>query len=114
MIAVRSETALASLDDWLIGLGMLLRGDGNDVRPDRMYGYELEPLIRLANMHVVADGSDDWRRYLAFRDHLRANPADRDSYGALKRRLASRHPSDRLAYIAGKADFITPRRGDVA
>jgi GrpB-like predicted nucleotidyltransferase (UPF0157 family) len=111
-IAVRPGTELTSLDDWLVGLGMLLRGDANEVRPDRMYGYELEAMVRLANVHVIAHDSDDWRRYLAFRDHLRAHPADRDAYGALKHDLAARHPSDRLAYIDGKADFITARRGD--
>lgn len=113
-IAVHPGTELASLDAWLVGLGMLLRGDANDVRPDRMYGYELEPMVRLANVHVVEQGSADWRRYLAFRDHLRANPTDRDAYAALKRALAVQHPDDRIAYIDGKADFITTRRGDAA
>lgn len=111
-IAVVPGTELASLDGWLLGLGMLLRGDANDIRPDRMYGYELEPMVRLANVHVIEHESEDWRRYLAFRDHLRAHPADRDAYGALKRTLATQHPSDRLAYIDGKQDFITARRGD--
>lgn len=111
-IAVVPGTDLASLDDWLIGLGMLLRGDADDVRPDRMYGYELEPLVRLANVHVLEHGTEDWRRYLAFRDHLRAHADDRDAYGALKHALAARHPSDRLAYIDGKQEFITARRGD--
>jgi len=111
-IAVVPGTKLASLDGWLIGLGMLLRGDANDVRPDRMYGYEIEPMIRLANVHVLDHGDDDWRRYLAFRDHLRAHPADRDAYGALKRSLAAQHPSDRLAYVDGKQDFVIARRGD--
>lgn len=63
-------------------------------------------------MHVVEEGSEGIRRYRAFRDHLRAHPDDRDAYGALKRGLAARHPEDRLAYIDGKADFITARRGD--
>jgi len=114
LIGVHDGTELASLDDWLVGLGMLLRGDANDVRPDRMYGYELEPMIRLANVHVIEHDSGDWRRYLAFRDHLRAHRADRDAYAALKRSLATRHPSDRLAYIDGKQDFIIARRGDPA
>ncbi|MFD5215016.1 GrpB family protein [Microbacterium sp. NPDC058345] len=111
-IGVASGTDLSTLDDWLLGLGMLLRGDGNDVRPDRMYGYELEPMNRLANVHVIERDSADWRRYIAFRDHLRRHPSDRDAYGALKRRLAAEHPDDRLAYIEGKAAFIVARRGD--
>lgn len=111
LIGVRSGAEMSSLDDWLIGHGMLLRGNADGIRPDRMYGYELEPMIRLANVHVLEHGDADWRRYLAFRDHLRTNPADRDAYGILKRRLAAQHPDDRLAYIDGKESFILPRRG---
>ncbi|UNK72313.1 GrpB family protein [Microbacterium sp. H1-D42] len=109
-IGVRPGSRLGSLDDWLGGLGMLLRGDANDVRPDRMYGYELEPMIRLLNVHVLELGSQGWRDYLAFRDHLRAHPDDRDAYGVLKQSLATQHPDDRLAYIAGKESFILDRR----
>lgn len=108
-IAVRPGTPLESLDGWLTSAGMLLRGDANDNRPDRMYGFELEPMIRLANVHVLEDGSPGWRRYLAFRDHLRANAVDRREYGRLKRALAVQHPNDRLAYIAGKQDYIVAR-----
>lgn len=109
-IGVRPETPLASLDEWLVGLGMLLRGDANDVRPDRMYGFELEPMIRLANVHVLQYDSQGWRDYLVFRDHLRGHTDDRDAYGSLKRSLAAQHPDDRLAYIDGKEAFILARR----
>lgn len=108
-IAVRPGTPLESLDGWLTSAGMLLRGDANGIRPDRMYGFELEPMVRLANVHVLEDGSPGWRRYLAFRDHLRANAADRREYGRLKRALSSQHPDDRSAYIAGKQDYILAR-----
>lgn len=108
-IAVRAGTPLESLDAWLTSAGMLLRGDANDIRPDRMYGFELEPMIRLANVHVLEHGSPGWRRYLAFRDHLRANAQDRREYGRLKHALAVQHPDDRLAYIAGKQDYIVAR-----
>jgi len=43
-----------------------------------------------ADVHVWASGSDEVRRYLAFRDRLRASPADRDLYAARKRELAAR------------------------
>lgn len=109
-IGVRPGTPSDALDGWLSGLGMLLRGDATDVRPDRMYGYELEPMIRLVNVHVLEYQSRGWQDYLGFRDHLRADPVDREAYGALKRRLADRHPGDRLAYIRDKESFILPRR----
>jgi|tagenome__1003787_1003787.scaffolds.fasta_scaffold20949720_2 GrpB-like predicted nucleotidyltransferase (UPF0157 family) len=63
-------------------------------------GYELrvrEPGHRMvrppthdANVHVWAAGCDEERRYLALRDRLRADAADRDRYAAVKRELATR------------------------
>jgi GrpB-like predicted nucleotidyltransferase (UPF0157 family) len=61
-------------------------------------GYELrvrEPGHRLVrtpardvHVHVCSAGSAWERDHLAFRDRLRASPADRDAYAALKQRLA--------------------------
>ena len=47
-----------------------------------------------------------WERLL-FRDYLIANPDVAAGYEQLKKRLASAHPNDRLAYTVGKTDFIS-------
>ncbi|WP_030447569.1 dephospho-CoA kinase [Actinocatenispora sera] len=44
---------------------------------------------RLVQLHVRAQASPAWRYALAFRDWLRAEPAMRDGYAALKQRLAA-------------------------
>lgn len=44
---------------------------------------------RLVHLHVRVAASPAWRYALAFRDWLRAGPAVRDDYAALKRRLAA-------------------------
>lgn len=44
---------------------------------------------------------------LAFRDHLRTDPADRAEYARIKRELSAADDEDRPAYRAGKAPFIT-------
>jgi len=49
---------------------------------------------RHANLHVRVDGSPGWRFALLFPDWLRAHPAERDDYLALKRELAHRFQSD--------------------
>lgn len=46
-------------------------------------------------------------RHLAVRDFLRAHRDEADSYEALKRELARRHPEDRLAYIAVKEQYVS-------
>jgi dephospho-CoA kinase len=49
---------------------------------------------RPANVHLRIAGSPGWRLALLFPDWLRANPAERDDYLAVKRQLANRYESD--------------------
>ena len=76
-----------------------------------------------AHLHLVGHGDPQWRRYLALRDRLRADPAARSVYAQLKGRLAAQFSVDRRAYTAAKAAFIqqllsedvrmaTPNRAD--
>ncbi len=51
-------------------------------------------------------GSAFWRGHLAFRDALRADADVRDTYAALKQRLAAAHGHDREAYTDAKAAFV--------
>ncbi|MFC9558307.1 GrpB family protein [Agromyces sp. NPDC056965] len=107
---IRLSDVYAEVHDWLTELGFVFRGDANDVRPDRMYGYELQPMIRLANLHVLEHGSREWQYYIGFRDFLRAHPSERDAYRELKVNLSIQHPDDRIAYVDGKEAFIVERR----
>ncbi|GAB3599067.1 GrpB family protein [Microbacterium tumbae] len=108
--AIVPGAVLPKVDEWLTDLGLLFRGDADDIRPDRMYGYELEPMVRLANVHVLEHATAPWRHYIGFRDRLRSSAADRDAYAAMKRALAHQHPDDRIAYVEAKGAFIRPRR----
>jgi GrpB-like predicted nucleotidyltransferase (UPF0157 family) len=47
-----------------------------------------------------------WDRHVAFRDWLRAHPADRDEYATLKRSLATAFRLDRAGYTDAKAGFV--------
>ena len=57
-------------------------------------------------MHVCLAGGPDEARHVAVRDFLRADEAQARRYEALKRQLATQHPQDRLAYIAGKDAYV--------
>ena len=74
--------------------------------PERRY-YR-RPLVRprTHHLHCVVEGSEFWRRHLAFRDHLRSHPDDAREYGALKAELAAKHRTDGVAYTQGKSAFI--------
>ena len=86
-----------------------LRDAGYDHRgpngiPGREYFRRGEP--RRFHLHLVARLGPLWRDHLAFRDALRARPALRDEYAALKLALAERFPHDRASYTSGKDDFV--------
>jgi GrpB-like predicted nucleotidyltransferase (UPF0157 family) len=57
-------------------------------------------------LHLVEAGSDQWLRYLGFRDALRRDPLRRSRYEALKKRLAARFPRDRSSYQRTKGEFV--------
>ena len=60
----------------------------------------------VANIHVLAWGSRHWTRHIAFRDYLRAHDQVRQSYAALKLKIAEMDFDDPLDYNAYKEDFI--------
>ena len=61
---------------------------------------------RAYHIHLVERDGGLWRKYITFRDCLRANPLIAREYAELKQKLAARFPRDREAYIEGKAAFV--------
>jgi GrpB-like predicted nucleotidyltransferase (UPF0157 family) len=57
------------------------------------------------HLYVCPKESEELKRHLAFRDYLRENPKAICDYELLKRKLAASE-KDRIAYTAGKGDFI--------
>ena len=68
------------------------------------YVHRGEP--RAYHLHLAVRDGTFWRDHLAFRDALRADPALRAAYAALKHELARRFPLDREAYTDGKTRFV--------
>ena len=62
--------------------------------------------IRTHQVHAFDTSSDEIRRHLAFRDYMIAHPAEAQTYGELKQRLAREHPNDIEAYMDGKDLYI--------
>lgn len=60
---------------------------------------------RTHHLHIMEPGPAALR-HIAFRDHLRADPADARRYAALKTDLAARFADDREAYTEAKGGFI--------
>ena len=66
---------------------------------------------RTFHPHVCEAGSEHEFRHLALRDFLRPHDDEAARYAALKRRVAGRHPQDRLAYIEGKSAYVAALEG---
>jgi GrpB-like predicted nucleotidyltransferase (UPF0157 family) len=79
-----------------------------DGRPWRRFFAKVsaDGLHRLAHLHVMSAGAVRWDQQLRFRDALRASPALRDEYAAVKSRLASTYADDRERYTEEKAAFV--------
>ncbi len=58
------------------------------------------------NVHIVGLASEHWRNNLAIRDYLRAHPAARSAYSALKQSIIAEGADLLLAYSDRKAAFM--------
>lgn len=60
---------------------------------------------RTHHIHMVEVDSMLWER-LYFRDYLKKFPTEAKRYEELKQSLSEKYPNDRVAYTAGKAEFV--------
>lgn len=77
-----------------------------DVLPLRRYFVKASADSLRVHVHGVELDGLLWRKHLAFRDALRADPALRSAYQDLKRRLAAEHAQDKAAYTEAKGVFV--------
>lgn len=85
-------------------LGYLFAPDPDS--PDFHFFAKPAERPRTHHLHVCEAGSSHEFRHLAVRDFLREHSDETARYAALKRELVRRHPQDRLAYIAGKEQYV--------
>jgi GrpB-like predicted nucleotidyltransferase (UPF0157 family) len=86
----------------IAGLGVPLRSRETEHR----YFRPAPPDPREVQIHVWQAGSPHERVHLLFRDYLRAHPAAREAYAAMKMEAAERYRDDRLAYNEAKSGHI--------
>jgi GrpB-like predicted nucleotidyltransferase (UPF0157 family) len=108
LIAVKSLTrAKSTMVEPIIALGYAYWAE--NPKTDRMFFVKGMPPYgerRTHHVHIAEPGGEMWRRRLAFRDHLRADPAEARRYEALKRDLAARYPDDRERYTDAKTEYV--------
>jgi GrpB-like predicted nucleotidyltransferase (UPF0157 family) len=67
------------------------------------------------HLYLCSTLGTEFLRHIAFRNFLRAHPADAEDYARLKRSLAGKFSVDRQTYTHAKTDFIQEilRRADL-
>ncbi len=119
LVGVPSIDAIRAYADRLSNYGYEYIPEYENALPDRRFFKRMVRGVRTHHVHVVELNGLYWKRYLKFRNHLRADPWLAARYAEVKRRLAGRFPDDRDAYTNGKSGFVEAvlampaRRADV-
>jgi GrpB-like predicted nucleotidyltransferase (UPF0157 family) len=106
LVGVPSLEAFEPLVEQLAFYGYEYIPEYERVLPDRRFFKRVVRDVRTHHVHVVQINGLYWRRYLKFRDNLRADAWLAARYADLKRRLAARFRFDRDAYTNGKSGFV--------
>lgn len=109
LAVVRQVEDVAAAIPEIQALGWLEAPEPDDERERRLSFCFPSVERRSHHLHVVEEGFDEWRGWLAFRDFLRQDGAAAREYERLKEELAAAHgqnPDEREAYRSGKASFI--------
>ncbi len=102
-VVVRSVADVPLAIERLRGLGYVYQGDKGIAGRE---AFLWPPRAVPHHLYVVVAGSRPHVDHVAFRDYLRAHPAQAAEYASLKRTLADRHGQDRLRYTEAKSDFV--------
>ena len=106
---VSTELAVKVLE----GLGYEYRGDAGNAG-GLVFVLSVRPNHRVAHLHVLRPGDEQWDFYLSFRDRLRRDAQARADYENAKRALADTYHHDRKAYTDGKDDVVRRLRVSTA
>lgn len=102
-ILLRSHAGLADVIKTLASLGYQYLGD-QGVRGREAFRSPASDFPH--HLYVCLPDSEEYRRHLAFRNHLRTHPQEASAYANLKRTLAQLHAADRESYTLAKTEFI--------
>lgn len=101
-VVVEDSADEASYLPELVKAGYILRVREPDWHEHRMFRTpELD-----VHIHVFSRGCIEFKRHIAFRDHLRKCEQDRLLYESVKRTLAREDWSDMNAYARAKSDVV--------
>ena len=104
VVEVNDIEAVDAQNERMRQLGYEVRGEWGF--SGRRYFVKREGSRRTHHVHVYQTGHPEIESACAFRDYLRAHPAQAREYGCLKQRLARQLPLAVQGYQEAKADFV--------
>jgi GrpB-like predicted nucleotidyltransferase (UPF0157 family) len=106
-IGTASHANLADIIERLSEHQWIYRGDAGD-QGGHVFVLESRVRYRVAHAHVVDHDGEQWRRYLALRETLRASAEARHRYSIEKQRLVAELGQDNSAgaYTSGKSPVV--------
>lgn len=105
MLVSADRASWPALVEPIKGLGYVFWEDNPD--RDRLFFVKgMPPFGTGRTHHLHVRTPEDARAALLFREYLRQHPDEAARYGALKRELAARYPTDRDAYTEGKGRYV--------
>ena len=104
-LVIRDYNSFEAVKAKLSQIGYTHEGDLG-VKDRQAFKYEDKPHLMKHHLYVCPAYSEELKRHIAFRDHLRACPKDRDWYASVKLLAAKRYPEDMDSYIIAKSPCV--------
>lgn len=76
------------------------------IKDRQVFKYADKPHFMKHHLYVCPSYSQEYKRHIAFRDHLQKNQADMKWYGDVKLLAAKRYPEDIERYMIAKAPCV--------
>ena len=105
-VGIDDDQGLPAVCERLEAAGWIYRGDAG-ANGGHVFVLEARPWHRVAHIHVVHHGGEQWRKYLLFRDLLRRDPAACAQYEAVKQQVAAEVGDDRTTYTERKSGIVS-------
>lgn len=104
-VVIRDRTCLPEVIAALQTIGYTHEGDLG-VPGREAFKYSGKEHLKKHHLYVCAQDSEELKRHIAFRDHLRSNPDAVAEYSRIKEEGARLYPWDIDKYIEHKSPFI--------
>lgn len=104
-VIIEDQKKFETVKNRLECLGYFYQGD-QGIADREAFRYDGKTEFMAHHLYVCPKDSEELKRHLVFRDHLRSHKEDRDRYSSVKMEAAKKFPLDREQYMAYKSAVI--------